>query len=204
MMSRESEIGKNKGPLDERNPSGTAMTDPARYWLEKTRALDGSHRDAPDPYWLNRITWYSISKGTRYGEGVRQRPLWPGSRGADTINRARLCLIMAGNRELTMATVSYAHIEPNASGEPIIAGTRIKVRMIALARIAHGWDAEEIQRHHPDLSLGQVHSALAYYYDHKEEMDRESGTGMSAPRDSGPEPARLRAGASCGSGACSD
>ena len=35
-----------------------------------------------------------------------------------------------------MATVSYAHIEPNAEGEPIIAGTRIKVRMIALDRIA--------------------------------------------------------------------
>ena len=72
-----------------------------------------------------------------------------------------------------MATVSYAHIELNAHGEPIIAGTRIKVRMIALDRIAHGWDAEEIQRHHPDLSLGQIHSALAYYFDHKQEMDRD-------------------------------
>jgi uncharacterized protein (DUF433 family) len=56
---------------------------------------------------------------------------------------------------------------------PIIAGTRIKVRSIALDRIAHGWDAEEIQRHHPDLTLGQIHSALAYYYDHQEEMDRD-------------------------------
>jgi uncharacterized protein (DUF433 family) len=72
-----------------------------------------------------------------------------------------------------MSTASYAHIEQNADGEAILAGTRIKVRMIALDRIAHGWDAEEIQRHHPDLSLGQVHSALAYYYDHKEAMDRE-------------------------------
>ena len=72
-----------------------------------------------------------------------------------------------------MATVSYAHIEPNAEGEPIIAGTRIKVRMIALDRIAHGWDAEGIQRHHPELSLGQIHSALAYYFDHKQEMDRD-------------------------------
>jgi uncharacterized protein (DUF433 family) len=56
---------------------------------------------------------------------------------------------------------------------PVIAGTRIKVRSIALDRIAHGWDAEEIQRHHPDLTLGQIHSALAYYYDHQEEMDRD-------------------------------
>jgi uncharacterized protein (DUF433 family) len=95
---------------------------------------------------------------------------------------------MAGDRELIMATVSYAHIELNVGGEPIIAGTRIKVRMIALDRIAHGWDAEEIQRHHPDLSLGQVHSALAYYYDHKEEMDR-------AIEDRHERAAQLRAGA---------
>ena len=72
-----------------------------------------------------------------------------------------------------MATVTYAHIGYNAHGEPIIASTRIKVRMIALDRIVHGWDADEIQRHHPDLTLGQVHSALAYYFDHKEEMDRD-------------------------------
>ena len=75
--------------------------------------------------------------------------------------------------EFIMASVSYAHIEPNAQGEPVIAGTRIKVRMIVLDRIARGWDADEIQRHHPDLSLGQIHSALAYYFDHKQEMDRD-------------------------------
>jgi uncharacterized protein (DUF433 family) len=72
-----------------------------------------------------------------------------------------------------MSTVTYAHLTMTPEGEPIIAGTRIKVRVIALDRMAQGWDAEEIQRHHPDLSLGQIHSALAYYYDHKDEMDRD-------------------------------
>ncbi len=52
-------------PLDERNPSGKAMTRDDRYWLEKTRELDWSHIDAPDPYWLNRIIWYSVHKGAR-------------------------------------------------------------------------------------------------------------------------------------------
>jgi uncharacterized protein (DUF433 family) len=75
--------------------------------------------------------------------------------------------------EEAVATVTYAHVECNAEGQPIIAGTRIKVRMIALDRIAYGWDAEEIQQHHPDLTLGQIHSALAYYYDHQQEMDRD-------------------------------
>ena len=72
-----------------------------------------------------------------------------------------------------MATVTYAHIKHNSEGEPIVEGTRIMVRTIALDLIAHGWDAEEIQQHHPDLTLGQIHSALAYYFDHKEEMDRD-------------------------------
>jgi hypothetical protein len=35
-----------------------------RYWQEKSRELDWSHIDAPDPYWLNRIIWYSLHKGT--------------------------------------------------------------------------------------------------------------------------------------------
>ena len=65
-------IVPNNVPLDERNPSGTAMTDADRYWLAKTRSLDWSHLDAPDPYWLNRITWYSLFKG------LREYPARPG------------------------------------------------------------------------------------------------------------------------------
>ncbi|MFO0889952.1 MAG: alkaline phosphatase family protein [Isosphaeraceae bacterium] len=49
--------------LDERNPSGTAMNERDRFWLEKTLEQDWSHIDGPDPYWLNRIIWYSIHKG---------------------------------------------------------------------------------------------------------------------------------------------
>ena len=55
----------NNVSLDERNPSGKAMTAADRYWLEKTLALDWSGLDAPDPYWLNRINWYSLFKGSR-------------------------------------------------------------------------------------------------------------------------------------------
>lgn len=71
-----------------------------------------------------------------------------------------------------MATVMYAHIELRADGVPYLIGTQTKVVEVVLDRLAHGWDADEIQRQHPHLSLGQIHSALAYYYDHKEEMDR--------------------------------
>ena len=71
-----------------------------------------------------------------------------------------------------MATVSYPHVEVGADGAAFVAGTRTKVLEIALDRLAHQWDAEEIQRQHPGLSLGQIHSALAYYYDHHEAFDR--------------------------------
>jgi uncharacterized protein (DUF433 family) len=55
---------------------------------------------------------------------------------------------------------------------PAPTGTRIKVVEIVLDRLAHGSDAEEIHRRFPSLTLGQVHSALAYYYDHQEEVDQ--------------------------------
>jgi uncharacterized protein (DUF433 family) len=72
-----------------------------------------------------------------------------------------------------MATVTYAHIEFIPKGVPYIAGTQTKVVEIALDRLAYHWDADEIHRQHPHLSLGQIYSALAYYYDHQTEMDRE-------------------------------
>ena len=72
-----------------------------------------------------------------------------------------------------MATATtYPHIELNEAGKPVISGTRTKVRMIAEDTI-YGCDIEEIRHRYPYLSLGQIHSALAYYYDHKEEIDRD-------------------------------
>jgi DNA-binding beta-propeller fold protein YncE len=50
----------NNVALDERNPSGVVMTARQRYWLDKSLALDWSRLDGPDPYWLNRINWYSL------------------------------------------------------------------------------------------------------------------------------------------------
>lgn len=52
----------NNIPLDERNPGagGRKMTALDKYWMKKTLELDWSHLDAADPYWLNRINWYSL------------------------------------------------------------------------------------------------------------------------------------------------
>jgi uncharacterized protein (DUF433 family) len=71
-----------------------------------------------------------------------------------------------------MPAVAYPHIEIRDDGKPIIAGTRIKVIHLAMERLAYHWDAEEMRRQHPSLTLGQIHSALAYYFDHEEEMNQ--------------------------------
>ncbi len=70
-----------------------------------------------------------------------------------------------------MATVTYPHIELSSDGVPYLEGTRTKVVEIALDSLAHHWDAEEIQRQHPLLTMGQIHAALAYYHDHREALD---------------------------------
>jgi uncharacterized protein (DUF433 family) len=71
-----------------------------------------------------------------------------------------------------MTTLAYPHIDINATGDPVISGSDTKVILIAIDRLAHHWDANEIQRQRPHLTLGQIHSALAYYYDHEIEMNQ--------------------------------
>ena len=68
--------------------------------------------------------------------------------------------------------VQYPHIEHRPDGTLWLTGTQTKLIEVALDRLAHHWDADEIQRQHPHLTLGQIHSCLAYYYDHQGEMDR--------------------------------
>ncbi|HEU5198103.1 MAG TPA: DUF433 domain-containing protein [Ktedonobacterales bacterium] len=59
-------------------------------------------------------------------------------------------------------------------GKPIIGDHRISVHNIA-AFIRQGYTAEQIasEEVYPDLTLAEVYAALHYYYDHKEEIDRE-------------------------------
>lgn len=67
---------------------------------------------------------------------------------------------------------AYAHIEIRPDGKAWLIGTQTKVLEVALDRIAYHWDGDEIQRQHPHLTLGQIYSCLAYYYDHQVEMDQ--------------------------------
>ena len=72
-----------------------------------------------------------------------------------------------------MTTVTLTHIELDERGVAWIHGTRTKVIEVVLDRLAHGWGPEEIHCQHSQLSLAQIHAALAYYYDHQDELDAE-------------------------------
>lgn len=55
-------------------------------------------------------------------------------------------------------------------GEPHILGHRIKVRHVAEWHERMGMSPAKIVEHHPTITLAQVHAALAYYYDHRDEI----------------------------------
>ena len=75
---------------------------------------------------------------------------------------------------LALKKVVYPHITTHrgiAGGEPVIEGTRITVRCIA-GYYQMGMSVDEILTSLSHLTPAQVHSALAYYFDHKREIDR--------------------------------
>ena len=58
-----------------------------------------------------------------------------------------------------------------AGGKPRIAGHRITVQNIAIWHDRLGIGVDEIASEY-DLTLADVHAALAYYFDHRAEIDR--------------------------------
>jgi uncharacterized protein (DUF433 family) len=73
---------------------------------------------------------------------------------------------------MTQAT-AYEHVVVDELGVPLIEGTTMKVFELVLETHAYGWSPDELQFQHPYLTLGQIHSAFVYYWDHKEELDRD-------------------------------
>jgi uncharacterized protein (DUF433 family) len=75
------------------------------------------------------------------------------------------------------------HIVLDESGVAWLENTRHKVIEIAMDHVAHGWDADEIHRQHPELSLAQIHSALAFYYDNESEMEERISDSLDFSRE---------------------
>jgi uncharacterized protein (DUF433 family) len=72
-----------------------------------------------------------------------------------------------------LAATNYPHITLRDDGVAVITGTTMKVAELVAEVQAYGWSPEELHVQHPDLSPGQIPSVMAYYWDHKDTLDRE-------------------------------
>jgi uncharacterized protein (DUF433 family) len=73
-------------------------------------------------------------------------------------------------------TVIREHIvstPDTCGGKPRIAGSRIQVKQVAVMHERMKISPEQIVSEFPHLTLADVHAALAYYHDHREEMNAE-------------------------------
>ena len=100
-----------------------------------------------------------------------------------------------------MERVSTEHISITPGvlgGKPRIAGHRIAVADIAEMYLKMDKSIEDISGDY-NLSPASVHAAIAYYYDHKDEIDRRAAEGLGIveelKRNNPPSPLeeRLRA-----------
>ncbi len=82
--------------------------------------------------------------------------------------------------------VEYRHLSVDDAGVPRITGTRYKVVHLAAEHYQHGYSAEELLRQHPDLRPEQVYNALAYFYDHYQEMVDEMKASLAAAQAARP------------------
>jgi len=73
----------------------------------------------------------------------------------------------------SQSKVSVEHIEIDERGEAKLAGHRIKVKHLVELMRGQGYTAEQLQSEaYPHLSLSQIYAALAYYHDHRAEIDQ--------------------------------
>jgi uncharacterized protein (DUF433 family) len=59
------------------------------------------------------------------------------------------------------------------SGQPRIAGTRIKVKHVYTWVERMGMTPAQVVAEYPHLTMAQVHAALAYYWSHQDEIHQD-------------------------------
>ncbi len=77
--------------------------------------------------------------------------------------------------ETRTQTGSGSHVvstPDHCGGSPRIDGTRITVRAVVTCILQQGETPEEFAGAY-SVTLAQVYASLSYYYDHREEIDRE-------------------------------
>ena len=65
------------------------------------------------------------------------------------------------------------HIFRDEKGVAWIDETNVKVVEVVRDYLAHAWTPEEMHLHLPHLSLAQIHAALAFFHDHRDELNAD-------------------------------
>jgi uncharacterized protein (DUF433 family) len=78
---------------------------------------------------------------------------------------------MATVARTPLAGPSHIYLDPD--GVAWIGHTNIKVVEVAMDSAVLEMTPPQIHDAHPGLSLAQIHAALAYYHDHKTDIDRD-------------------------------
>lgn len=74
---------------------------------------------------------------------------------------------------MSLTATAYRYINLDENNIPIIEGTSMKVVELITSVKAYGWRPQELLENYPHLTLGKIHSALAYYWDHQGEIDAD-------------------------------
>jgi uncharacterized protein (DUF433 family) len=77
---------------------------------------------------------------------------------------------------------AYSHLSADPGGRVWVTAANVKVIEIVADYLAHGSSAEEMALQFPHLSPSMIHSALAYYYDHREELETELAESLESSR----------------------
>ena len=83
----------------------------------------------------------------------------------------------------TILSIDLITSDPKVrGGRPCIAGTGLRVLDIAAAKIFHDQTPDDIAAAYA-IPLAQVYAALAYYYEHKDEIDADMREQIALARE---------------------
>lgn len=64
-------------------------------------------------------------------------------------------------------------VKPNGTSLAYIKGTRIRVQDIVMDYEIQGMSVDEIALNPPHITLAQIHAALSFYFDHRDEIQQQ-------------------------------
>ncbi|MCU0545960.1 MAG: DUF433 domain-containing protein [Oscillatoriaceae cyanobacterium Prado104] len=74
---------------------------------------------------------------------------------------------------MSLTATEYKYIELDDKNVPIVQGTTMKVVELITSVKAYQLSPEELLEIYPHLTLSKIYSALAYYWDNKQELDAD-------------------------------